>query len=369
MDALPRIFILILAFLPAYSQALDNACGIVGGSENTPERTNLLAAKSVTAADYLTLKRYLDAGEPFIFIPATAEIKIPNSKSSLTTQRGQVIFSDRGIKGSQGGKLVIEPNFNDSTDTYPIIEMDSHSRISGLRIEGPVKVSNSIKQTIGIQLKVQTQNIEIDNNELFGWPWAAISIKHSQNAYVHNNYIHKNIKHGLGYGVVVQNGNATAEVSCNIFNTNRHAIAGSGNVGEGYYAHHNLVMPGGEKGAYHQFDMHAFGRAQTGGQCILIKDNWFNYGDYGTANRSAIMIRGVPEKGAAIIRNNWFHAPPQVTATANTVQGVPNAIPSAKELANTNKFGVSFTFTKDGEQCLMHIAGNQIPVLCAGVGM
>lgn len=364
------IFVFMLAvFFPAYGQRLDNVCGIVGGGEDTAERMNLLAVKSVTAIDYGTLKGYLDAGEPFVFIPATVEINIPNRSASLTIRRGQVLFSDRGIKGSQGGKLLIEPNFNDSTDTYPVIEMESQSRISGLRIEGPVKVSNSIKQTIGIQLKVQSQNVQIDSNELFGWPWAAISIKHSQNAYIHNNYIHSNMKSGLGYGVVVQNGNATAEVNCNIFNANRHAIAGSGNLGECYHAHHNLVMPGGKRGAYHQFDMHAFGPAQTAGQYISITNNWFNYGDYGTSNRSAIMIRGVPKQGSAIVKDNWFHSLPQITATTNTIQGVPNSVPPAKKLVDTNKFGVKFTFTKKGEQCMMHIADNQTPVLCAGVGL
>ncbi|MDA4809436.1 right-handed parallel beta-helix repeat-containing protein, partial [Enterobacter hormaechei] len=69
--------------------------------------------------------------------------------------------------------------------------------------------------TIGIQSLPGSENIEIDNTELWGWPWAAVSVKQSKNIRVHHSFIHDNIRTERGYGVVTQNGEASAEVACN----------------------------------------------------------------------------------------------------------------------------------------------------------
>lgn len=338
---------------------------MVGGGGSHPNRLINAAVKSVTAADYSTLKEWVDREEPYIFIPADADIVLPDRKGALVLHTGQTLYGDRGHNGSNGGRLFVQGDPTNNIDDFSVIQLASHARISGLRIEGPVKVSDSIKRNIGIQTAPGSINIRIDNNDLSGWPWAAISVKQSQNVWVDHNYIHENIKSGLGYGVVVQNGEATAEISCNLFNANRHAIAGSGNYGEGYWAHHNFVMPGGGKGAYHQFDMHGWGNEQIAGKYVVINHNWFYYGDYGTANRSAIMLRGVPETGAASITDNRFHSPYRITENAVTVQGVAGSIAPEEQLRASNRFNVNFTFSDENGQCLMQTGEESVPVWCA----
>jgi len=65
---------------------------------------------------------------------------------------------------------------------------------------------------------------------------------------IHDNYIHHN-QHVAreGYGVAVYTG-AYVLIERNVFDWNRHAIAGDGSDGSGYRAYENLVL---ENGGYH----------------------------------------------------------------------------------------------------------------------
>ena len=102
-----------------------------------------------------------------------------------------------------------------------------------------------------------SQNVEIDNNELYGWSNAAVGVEDPFNrinpdnynaVWVHDNFIHHNQHRGrLGYGVVVGE-TAYALIERNVFDWNRHAIAGNGSDGSGYRAYQNLVL---ENGGYH----------------------------------------------------------------------------------------------------------------------
>lgn len=109
----------------------------------------------------------------------------------------------------------------------------------------------------------------------------------STGAKIHHNYVHHNQRLQRGYGVVVQGGNSTATIWCNAFNANRHAIAGSGEAGEGYTAYQNVVMGVGNG---HSFDMHD-GPNGIGGKYVSITE-----------------VLGVPTDGIARITGNYFRA-------------------------------------------------------------
>lgn len=341
-------------------------CGTLGirfQPLNLPDRSSLI---SVT--NYADLLTAISAGYRYIKIPAGVTIELPNQSGALSLGIGQTLFGERG-QVDNPGKLVVLPLETDSDDKYPLITLASHSRVTGLIIEGPVQVSNSDKQTIGMQAESYSTDVMVDNNEIYGWPWAGVSLKQSHRAFVNNNYIHHNIKSELGYGVVVQNGDTSATIQCNIFAANRHAIAGSGKLGEGYLARYNLVMQDGGHGAYHQFDMHK-GSEGYGGSYVHVVHNWFNYGDYGTSNRSSVGIRGVPQQAPAVVKENIFKSDYQITSTTTTVTGVSGSIPSEQEQLDHNTFGATFSFSRlDDQSCAMQAADENMAVSCPAVGL
>src|SRR5690606_38686049 len=103
--------------------------------------------------------------------------------------------------------------------------------------------------------------IAIDNNEMWGWPNAAVNISGVFGVHVLHNHLHHNRRqvsrsgcraYGLGYGVVIgQTGYALIEG--NLFDHNRHDIACDGRPGTGYEARYNLVLTGNVQ---HSFDVH-----------------------------------------------------------------------------------------------------------------
>jgi hypothetical protein len=151
-------------------------------------------------------------------------------------------------------------------------------------------------------------NTEISNCEFSGWSHAAIFLttinknESSENNYIHHNYIHHNQRSGLGYGICLDN--AQAKIEGNIFNWNRHSIAGTGRPLTSYEACYNLVLPNANG---HAFDMH--GRKDIGdsiyiaGKHIFIHDNYFTL-----SIESAIVIRGKPLEVSNIDHNYFENA-------------------------------------------------------------
>lgn len=343
-------------------------CSVVGGGTGYTGQIDKNSVNYQEARDYATLKALTDSGVPYIYIPGDAEIDIPLVQNALFVKSGTTIFSDRGVNGSQGARLNVS-YIDEKAYKFPVIVMDSNTRLSGLRYEGPYKGTTTTNTTIGIQSIAGSSNIEVDNMELWGWPWAAVSVKQATNLRVHHNYIHNNIKTQLGYGVVTQNGNATAEVACNVFDSNRHSIAGSGQSGEGYAAHHNLVLNGGGRGAYHQFDMHLYPSQNIAGEFMDITQNWFDYGEFGTSNRSSIGVRGQPERGPIIVTGNWF-THPWKNGNQYAVAGEYGTwVPQVDSILATNSFNVKFDYLDKGNnQCVLDWLNHSQSVNCHGVG-
>lgn len=179
-------------------------------------------------------------------------------------------------------------------------------RITGLRIQGPDMgvVDGDENNARGIVIRTPS-TVEIDNNELSGWCWAAVQVRngdvpdgftHPEAVRVHDNWIHHN-QHsgGNGYGVAVADG-AWAKIERNVFDWNRHAVTGEdGSDGSGYEANENLVLQHGGLHRWipfpgfwvhtHQFDMH--GQSQCGAADIEPG----NQANCGTAGHSAFVRR------------------------------------------------------------------------------
>jgi hypothetical protein len=149
-------------------------------------------------------------------------------------------------------------------------------RISGLRIDGGEMGVADAGAALSVGIGIQSAlNVEIDNNEIYGWRGSAVEVlddgqriavaANALTAWIHDNYIHHNQhQRREGYGVVVSNG-AYALIEKNVFDWNRHAIAGDGSDGSGYFAYRNLVLENGGLNFWllgtwlntHMFDMHA----------------------------------------------------------------------------------------------------------------
>jgi hypothetical protein len=225
-------------------------------------------------------------------------------------------------------------------------------RISGLRIEGPdLDVAGDPRATaisVSPDDDARIDRIEIDNNEIYGWNGSGISVNdpaarigYASNptaVRIHDNFIHHNQHpNSAGYGVVIGDG-AYALIEQNVFDYNRHAIAGDGSDGSGYRAYRNLVLEHGGRhkrvlwGHTHQFDMHGQDNCGPGD---AFSDSLFNCGTAGhdveiirnsflyTAG-AAIKIRGTPQRkpwGAFVISNVFAH-PYLPWAVEQTEKGV-----------------------------------------------
>jgi hypothetical protein len=200
--------------------------------------------------------------------------------------------------------------------TRPLIRVAGPGvRITGLRLRGPDpeqrlehhRRSFSEKRGHGYYYKfpisdgilTEAPDLEVDNCELAGWSHAAINLRAGKDHHIHHNYIHHNQYNGLGYGIC--HDRAFSLIEHNLFNFNRHSIAGTGRPGSGYEACHNVELGASLS---HCFDMHG-GRDRRDGTDIAgtwmkVHHNTFR------SSRQAIRIRGVPQEGA-VIDHNWFY--------------------------------------------------------------
>lgn len=237
----------------------------------------------------------------------------------------------------EGGRTPRQPGPRFYTTTYPraLFQVEGDNvRIAGVRIQGPymgIWDEDSGNCCSGILIK-SLVNVDIQNNELFGWGHAAVEIRdpyedrinyvtNPDTVRVRDNYIHHNQRYGgNGYGVAVYSG-AYALIERNVFDWNRHAITGAdGSNGSGYLAYRNLVLENGGKHRElpwpigwvhtHQFDMHGQDdcfpswsyNCGTAGEYMDIRYNSFFY-----INGNAFKLRGTPTIGADVTDNVFAH--------------------------------------------------------------
>ena len=268
--------------------------------------------------------------------------------------------------------------------------------ISGFQLEGPhpefiVKGKDNTERGITIapdRGQQPIRRIEICNMDMYHWSGAAIEVLDNTDdaergrlfntnegaVHIKNNFLHHN-RHGegWGYGVVVGSG-AYALIERNVFDENRHAIAGDSVDARkkdfsGYTARENLILPGG--GVHcsnrwvfilsgwrhncwqtHQIDMHGdkswwrLGQhcCGTAGETILIERNTILYiggsaGDLPATRRGyAIKIRGNPADKAVVDGNVFLHytRDDAIAQNGNVGGHITNPIQ-----VRPNKFGIN----------------------------
>ena len=226
------------------------------------------------------------------------------------------LASNRGQNHSSGALIFTG---NDYPDLDYIFSTGDNVRISGIRFEGPDKtfeltVSNCSGSSNNLSaIKTSGKDIEIDNCDFFGWTTVAIWFNYTKgvqsdipNGYVHHNLIHRNSQCGLGYGIT-SSGPTNPRIENNIFDFNKHSIAGAGNnENQNYSAKYNLVLKNVRQGEY-PFEIHGqyeqsiydpTGTSVYAGNIILIEKNSF-------LSSRAVYLKGVPYT-ADSITNNFF---------------------------------------------------------------
>ena len=263
------------------------------------------------------------------------------------------------------------------TQSKPLFEIrGDRVRVSGFRLEGPspeaiYQSDDRLERAILISpydgvdetqpdgtvecVPKPILNVEVSNMDIFHWSGAAIDVRDSSKCgergrlgrtnvgaiHIFDNFIHNN-RHGdgNGYGVEVGSG-AYALIERNVFDLNRHAIAGGsreGNDFSGYTLRENLILSEGGRHCSghwywpfcwqtHQVDMHGdkngyfFGLfyshcCGTAGETILIERNTILY-DKG----NAIKIRGNPVD-KAVADSNVFQHPEKDAIAQNGEPGI-----------------------------------------------
>ncbi len=289
----------------------------------------------------------------------------------LTGHSGIVIGANRSLIASPAcarGPRSFGPRIfvtDDHRGRAPLFEIQGDNvLVSGFRLEGPtsgIGTTDDNKEK-GIVISPPAgrdpiQSIEISNMEVFHWSGVAVQVTdnvdqaergrlfntNERAVRIKNNYFHHNRHYdGEGYGVEVAAG-GYALIEQNVFEKNRHAIAGGsknkkGNDYSGYTARDNLILPGGGMHCKyswlcwqtHQVDMHGTkGPAYccgTAGETIIIQRNTILYtGGYGLvtpihtpiyvnnervgswSDGYAIKIRGNPIDKAVVDGNVFKH--------------------------------------------------------------
>jgi hypothetical protein len=241
---------------------------------------------------------------------------------------GVTVASGRGRNGSSGGRIVASAlpvcaasaNCNDSL----FYLKGNDVRFTGLRIEGPEpRVTHSTDNGgyhIAIGIQNEYSNLEVDNCEIYGWPYAGViltdwnmSDARPVDAHIHHNNIWGNERQGYGYGVALERNKdghkAVALIEANIFDYNRHAIAASDSAGIRYEARLNIVEEHAETIRWsHSFDIHGKDEGdgvERAGEWANMHHNTFKMVNDGDGIEPNVRVRGIPRERVCV-HNNWF---------------------------------------------------------------
>jgi hypothetical protein len=262
-----------------------------------------------------------------------------------------------------------------------------HILFSGFRLQGP---TNGIGQGEENKEKAilispadspdRIESIVVSNMEIFEWSGVAVQVNDNVSqaergrlfntnvgaVHIVDNYLHHN-QHGAGdgYGTNSSAG-AYALIERNVFEANRHAIAGgSKNLDNnrdhsGYTARNNLILSGG--GVHcsefflfallrwrfncwqtHQIDMHgdenrfytdSNWQCGTAGETILIERNTVLY-----TSGLAIKIRGNPTDKAVVAGNVFAHADRYAAIAQNGACGPGDNVSNPIDVRADNVYG------------------------------
>jgi hypothetical protein len=196
---------------------------------------------------------------------------------ALTIPSGVTLASNRGVGGSTGALIKKTTGGGTWGWEQPMFKTTGVDvRVTGLQLEGEMLAQDGTgpgesRYLVGLEAETAT-NFEVDNCELRGWSWSAISLDRSSNSYIHNNYIHHNQAAGEGYGTSLYEG--TAIVERNLYSYNRHDITGDGNGNEQYTFRYNIDLGTGSASGGSRTDVHE-GTGGYAGSTFNISYNSF----------------------------------------------------------------------------------------------
>ncbi|MCP3684906.1 MAG: hypothetical protein GY861_19770 [bacterium] len=243
-----------------------------------------------------------------VYVDDSAEIDMTGDED-INIPGGVTLASGRGRDGSLGALI-----YSYAIETFPLfVTGGTDVRVTGLRLQGPDRERRieqmaflyplgryyDIPNSRGIQAAYS--RIEIDNCEINDWSHAAtIMMPGSYDHHIHHNYIHHNQRSGLGYGIAFY-GDSDAIVEANVFDFNRHSIAGErGFPTDSYEARYNVVLANANG---HQFDMHGGNDKSDpslpAGGYIKVHHNTFE-----VTTQNPLSVRGVPDE-ECLVHHNW----------------------------------------------------------------
>lgn len=303
--------------------------GPIGGG---PGYTRIVRKGDFVATNLEALLEALREAKPgqVVFLPGKTEIdctaRVYIEQLEIEIPGGVTLASDRG-RGASRGALI----YSDALKTPTLLRPKGPDvRITGLRLRGPNPKryldhhrrsfaegrgrSYYYKFPTSDGITMRYPGLEVDNCEISGFGHAGVCLVKGDRHHIHHCYIHHCQYAGLGYGI--SHDVASSLVERNLFDFNRHSLAGTGRPGCGYEARHNVELG---TSLSHCFDMHGGRDRKDGtdiaGTTILIHHNTFR------APNTPVVIRGVPQKACRVYRN-WFphHGDPRsaVRASANT---------------------------------------------------
>ncbi len=214
-----------------------------------------------------------------------------------------------------------------------MIVLSAHTRLIGLRLVGYGEDAQHAEVATGVS--IIAPDVLVQDNEVSFWPNAGISVgpvsygrvRHDADAawiraqarrvHITENFIHDNVDCNLGYGIVISN-SSYALIDRNVFDYNKHDVAGDGTPGSGYVAELNFTLSesfktcAGDYGGH--FDMHGHGPGSnkshvggTAGTYLDIRDNTVRgdqrYHFLGRDRRPAFDLRGTPTLSATFADN------------------------------------------------------------------
>jgi hypothetical protein len=337
--------------------------GIYTGGETIPDEPvpnapthSTTCGRTITTGTELARALFVDDYRGEICIPSDKELRMQPSYRFDTDGDGVVepreytlpirlrsgVTLRSGREGlTLGARIFIEAT---APAKYSLFRVDGDDvRIEGLRIHGPSTSHDAPTSATGIEVFAVSattsstpgrvrSNIVIQENELSGWPHAAIKVfgqyaatpaqtmtsSESEEVLITRNYFHHNVMDGTGYGVHVGRG-SYAQIRGNVFDYNRHAVSSDGKANGGYIARYNYVLAGGHCeerpwGCFYNqhFDVHGTGEGGdggAGGEYFLISQNTIR-GDQTyrvIMVRPAFQLRGEPEIGAYFHNNVLMH--------------------------------------------------------------
>lgn len=243
-------------------------------------------------------------------IDLTVDIYIDNF--ILQIPAGVTLAGCRGYRGSKGA--LIE---SDALKTSGMIQaLGPKVRITGLRVKGPnpkqqmrhhrrsfttekLGSDHYYKFPTSRGILSEHDQLEVDNCEITAFGHSGINLRSGTGHHIHHNYIHHCQYHGLGYGV--SHSAASSLIEYNLFDSNRHSIAGTGAADSEYIARHNIEMGAASS---HCFDMHG-GRDRKDGTNIAGKKMEIYNNTFWVPDQRAVVVRGEPIERVDVFQN-WF---------------------------------------------------------------